>query len=320
MIWKRNAPNYPLDPATQKHLPWLLLLFFGSGCAALIYEIVWLQLLELVVGSSGVSLGVLLGTFMGGMCLGALLLPRVISPGFHPLRVYALLELGIGILGAAVLFGLPFLADFYAGLFRHGIFSRALVAGVCLFPPAVLMGATLPVAARFVESTPRGVSWMGFFYGGNLLGAVAGCLAAGFFLLRIYDMPAASLVAVAINVSIALVALVLASRSAYRAPAACSPEASTDDALSAGLIYLAIALSGLCALGGEVAWTRLLSLLLGGTVYTFSIILAVFLIGLGIGGSAGAALARSSLNPRMGLFLCQMLLAGAIAWAAFLIS
>src|SRR5580658_3836008 len=84
-------------------LPVLLLLFVGSGCAALIYEIVWLQMLQLVVGSSGVSLGVLLGTFMGGMCLGSLLLPRLISQGRHPLRVYALLELGIGACGLMVL-------------------------------------------------------------------------------------------------------------------------------------------------------------------------------------------------------------------------
>jgi spermidine synthase len=320
MIWKRNVSGSFAVPASQKFLPWLLLLFFGSGCAALIYEIVWLQLLELVVGSSGVSLGVLLGTFMGGMCLGSLLLPRIISPRLHPLRVYALLELGIGFFGIAVLFGLPVIADFYTSLYWHGIFSRALVAAMCLLPPAVLMGATLPVAARFVESTPRGVSWMGFFYGGNLMGAVIGCLAAGFYLLRIYDMPTASHFAVAINISVALIALVLAAKSSYQTSAAVSPEASTDYVPSTGLVHLAIALSGLCALGGEVIYTRLLSLLLGGTVYTFSIILAVFLIGLGIGSSAGAALTRSSFNPRTGLFICQMLLAGAIAWAAFLIS
>ena len=72
----------------------LLLLFVGSGCAALIYEVVWFQLLQLVIGSSAVSLGVLLGTFMGGMCLGSFLLPRYVDAQHHPLRVYAFLELG----------------------------------------------------------------------------------------------------------------------------------------------------------------------------------------------------------------------------------
>src|SRR5580698_10291348 len=87
------------DAAERRRLPVLFLLFVGSGCAALIYEIVWLQLLQLVIGSSAVSLAVLLGTFMGGMCLGSLALPRLISARRHPLRAYALLEFGIGILG-----------------------------------------------------------------------------------------------------------------------------------------------------------------------------------------------------------------------------
>ena len=86
---------------SQRLLPALLLLFVGSGCAALIYEVVWFQLLELVIGSSAVSMGVLLGTFMGGMCLGSLLLPRLMRPDAHPLRVYAWLELGIGIVRPA---------------------------------------------------------------------------------------------------------------------------------------------------------------------------------------------------------------------------
>ena len=89
----------------RRFLPALLLLFVGSGCAALIYEIVWFQLLQLVIGSSAISLGVLLGTFMGGMCLGSLLLSRLISARQHPLRVYAVLELGIGVLGLLILFG-----------------------------------------------------------------------------------------------------------------------------------------------------------------------------------------------------------------------
>ena len=84
----------PTGPSATR--PFLPVLFVGSGCAALIYEVVWLQLLQLVIGSTAVSLGVLLGTFMGGMCLGSLLLPRLISVRQHPLRVYALLELGVG--------------------------------------------------------------------------------------------------------------------------------------------------------------------------------------------------------------------------------
>ena len=81
---------------SHRYLPALLMLFIGSGCAALIYEVVWYQLLELVIGSSAVSMAVLLGTFMGGLCLGSLGLPRLVSARHHPLRVYAALEFGIG--------------------------------------------------------------------------------------------------------------------------------------------------------------------------------------------------------------------------------
>src|SRR5205814_2898490 len=84
-----------------------LLLLAGSGCAALIYEIVWLQLLQLVIGSSAVSLGLLLAAYMGGLCLGSAILPRVVSASHHPLKVYALLELGIGVFGILELFGVP---------------------------------------------------------------------------------------------------------------------------------------------------------------------------------------------------------------------
>src|ERR1700729_3345891 len=90
-------------PSDRAHIPLLLVLFIGSGCAALIYEIVWFQLLQLIVGSSAVSLGVLLGTYMGGMCLGSLLLPRYVSTKEHPLRVYAKIELGIGVFAILVL-------------------------------------------------------------------------------------------------------------------------------------------------------------------------------------------------------------------------
>src|SRR5919197_4534486 len=91
----------------------LLLLFIGSGCAALIYEVVWFQLLQLSIGSSAVSLGVLLGIYMGGMCLGSLLLPRYVPPREHPLRVYAYLELGIAVCGILILVGMPLVGGIY---------------------------------------------------------------------------------------------------------------------------------------------------------------------------------------------------------------
>jgi spermidine synthase len=120
--------------AGQRWLPALLLLFIGSGCAALIYEVVWFQLLQLSIGSSAVSLGVLLGVFMGGMCLGSILLPKYLKRGLHPLKVYAAIEIGIGIFGILVLFGVPVVGRLYtsiAGTGQINLVLRAIVAGIC---------------------------------------------------------------------------------------------------------------------------------------------------------------------------------------------
>src|SRR5436305_9714433 len=106
---------------SRRFLPLLLLLFAGSGCAALIYEIVWFQLLELVIGSSAISLGVLLGTFMGGMCLGSLAFAAVVPAERHPLQVYARIELAVGLLGLAVLFAVPLAGTFYAAAVGRGM-------------------------------------------------------------------------------------------------------------------------------------------------------------------------------------------------------
>jgi spermidine synthase len=309
--------------AAQRWLPALLLLFVGSGCAALIYEVVWFQLLQLSIGSSAVSLGVLLGIYMGGMCLGSLLLPKYLNPQNHPLRVYALLEVGIAVFGIIVLFAVPIVGRIYtsiAGTGQVSLVLRAIAAAICLLPPTLLMGATLPAIARWVETTPRGVSWLGYFYGGNLAGAVAGSLLAGFYLLRVFDMATATGVAVGLNVIVALLALGVAARTPHtviRATATDMPLASTTTPEVSKLVYIAIALSGLTALGSEVVWTRVLSLMFGATTYTFSLILAVFLVGLGIGSSLGSAMARNLSNPRIALGWCQLALCACLAWAAY---
>jgi len=302
---------------TGRRLPVLFLLFVGSGCAALVYEIVWFQLLQLVIGSSSISLGILLGTFMGGMCLGSLLLPRVIAPQQHPLRVYARLELGIGVLALLILVGMPLVSGIYTawgGEGIGGIIFRAVVAGVCLLPPTMLMGATLPAISRWVKATPDGVAWLGFFYGGNIAGGVIGSLAAGFYLLRVYDVATATLVAAAINVAVFAAATLVARGTSYEADV---PQPAAAGPARGATVYVAIALSGLTALAAEVIWTRLLSLHFGATVYTFALILGVFLIGLGIGSSIGASLSRSTASPRRALGWCQLLLCGAMAWSAY---
>lgn len=298
----------------------MLLLFIGSGCAALIYEIVWYQSLELIVGSNAISIGVVLGTFMGGMCAGSLLLPRYVKPDEHPLRVYAKLEAGIAVCGLAILVVLPYAGGLYTsfgGSGFGGLLLRGLFCAICLAPPTLLMGATLPAVARWVESTPRGVSWLGFFYGGNIVGAVVGCLFAGFYLLRLYDNAVATYVAMALNLVVAFAGLMLARVTTYRPTAVEASAPAIELPRHAVPVLVAIALSGATALGAEVIWTRLLTLLLGATTYTFSLILAAVLVGLGIGSSAGSFFARTVRNPRHALGWCQLGVVVSIAWAAY---
>jgi predicted membrane-bound spermidine synthase len=316
-----------LPKATRSFLPALVILFIGSGCAALIYEIVWLQMLGLVIGGSAVSLGVLLGTFMGGMCLGSLVFPRFVTRRMHPLLMYGLLEVLIGAFGLLELWLVPAMGDLYTYLAEPGGYAialRSVMAGVCLLPPTILMGATLPAIARYVESSPRGVSWLGFFYGGNTLGAVCGCMLAGFYLLPNYDIYTATYTAVIIDACIGVIAVGSSRLSPYREADKDGPTAEADanaqKSHGAWAVYVTLGLSGLTGLGAEAIWTRQLSLMLGATVYTFSHILAVFLLGLGIGSSIGSFLARFLKAPKMALGWCQFLLAASIAWAAYAIS
>lgn len=314
------------ERADRPFLPLLVLLFIGSGCAALIYEVVWQQMLSLIVGSSAISLGVVLGTFMGGMCAGSLLLSRYVSRAEHPLRVYAKLELGIGLSGLVLVFLLPLIGKLqimiglggFPGLLLSGLFCA-----IVLLPPTLMMGATLPAISRFVQTTPRGVSWLGFFYGGNIAGGVVGCLLAGYYLLRLHDVQVATWVAVALNAAVVALAFVLANNMPYESHVDEKVEATTikpklfDAPAGSMPVYITIALSGFTALASEVVWTRLLSLNLGATTYTFSLILAVVLAGLGLGSSTGAVLARTVENARSALGWCQLLLVAGIAWAAF---
>src|SRR5438045_1963836 len=132
----------------------LLFLLAGSGCAALIYEIVWFQLLQLVIGSSAVSLGLLLAFYMGGLCLGSAAYPRFARQR-NPLRVYALLEVGIGAFGIIVLFAMPLIGRLYVSGTTSGLLgqvARGAVAALCLLPPTILMGASFPAVARWAET------------------------------------------------------------------------------------------------------------------------------------------------------------------------
>jgi spermidine synthase len=294
---------------------------------ALIYEVVWYQMLQLAIGSTSVSLGILLATFMGGLCIGSLWFPRL-KLEQHPLKIYAALEAGIALCAVLVQFSLPFLNRLYIAGAEHGMpgmLLRGIFAALCMLPATILMGASLPSIVRWAQS--RGVSWWGYLYTGNTAGAVIGCLFAGFYLLRVYNMAAATYFAVAVNLAVAGISMLLAGRASGETRAEEEPAtpavSSVESPLESGdagrwPVYLAIGLSGATALGAEVVWTRLLSMLLLGTVYVFSIILAVFLVGLALGSGAGSWLIKR-VRPQAALGWCQILLLFGFAWAAYMI-
>ena len=314
------TPTPPAERAPS-HFFLLLILFALSGCAALIYEVVWYQSLQLAIGSTSVSLGVLLATYMGGLCIGSLWFPRR-KWNNHPLKVYAGLEAGIGVFALVVQGLLPYLSGVYMTGAEHGLESmllRGLLAGVVMLVPTILMGASLPAIVKWIQGTPSGVSWWGYLYGGNTAGAVVGCLLAGFYLLRVFNMATATYVAVGINFLVAAASFLLSS--VVKAPEDLEERENASAASTSSInwpVYLTIGLSGATALGAEVVWTRLLGYLLLGTVYVFAIILAVFLFGLALGSAAGSAMVKK-VRAQNALGWSQIFLALGMAWTAYAI-
>lgn len=290
----------------------LFVIFGASGCAALIYEMVWFHLVQLVVGASSISVAVLLCSFMGGMALGSWLIPRLVPATVSPLRAIAVLEAGIAILGLMIPLVLPFVQEAYVAIVGYGfgaVLLRAAVCALILTPPTMLMGATLPVVARLLSA-----DGVGRIYTANLVGAAAGTVLAGFYLLRVHDVLIASGVAITLNVLVAVVAWWLPDQAKVDQ----RRQVEHADRIAVP-VYAAAALSGFTALGAEVVWTRQLSLLFGASVYTFSLILAVFLSGLAVGGSNGARIASRTRRPALVLGGIQLGLALAIAAGAWLI-
>jgi len=317
----------PAEPNRRTALTthdYLRMLFLASGCAALIYEVVWFHLLRLVIGASAISVGIVLAAFMGGMFLGSLLFARYVPRARDPVRVYAMLEIGVGAFGLAMPILLPAVRYIYIGLVGYGplgIALRAVVAAVLLLPPTALMGATLPAIARRYAHGRRGQSKLSGLYAANTIGAVVGCLLSAFYLLAVWDVWVATIAAAVINFGIGGLGLRLGRVSADPSESEpVPPPALGGPARDPRAIYIAAGLSGLTALGAQVVWTRLLTLLFGATVYAFAIILAVFLAGLGIGSALAARFLRRGQNAVKGLVFSQLGLIPSIFVAAYLLA
>ena len=304
----------------------LYLLFFLSGAAALVYEVVWARSLGLVFGGSHLAVATVLSVFMGGLALGGWLLGKAADRSTRPLRLYALLELGIA--GAALLFQALILAypTIYPPLARLGehqtawlTLLRVLFAVAAMLLPTTLMGGTLPLLSRLIAGRTASLGRpLSLLYGINTLGAVTGTLAAGFVLLPGLGVRRTTAFAVAINVAVGLVALGLSrragvvQRSGGQALDAEPPQGAPP--LPFRLALLGIGISGFCALAYEVLWTRVLGMVLGTSVYSFTIMLVAFLAGIAAGGQAHSLLpgawtsARGWRRPILGFAAAQVVI------------
>jgi spermidine synthase len=277
----------------------LLPLFFLSGLTGLIYQTLWARQLHLVFGTSMFAIATVLSAFMGGLAIGGFAMGRIADRVNRPLRVYGLLEIGIGVYAAAypVLVGrvtpiyLSIHADLQPTPVGFGVLQLVLIGATLLLPTA-LMGATLPLLARFAtrrlgEAGDRVAS----LYAVNTAGAVAGTALCGFVLLPAFGLSATTYAAAICNVVLGVAALGLA-RWAGEGPARPVVEDGPAPPL-VDLVAVSIAMgfAGFASLAYEITWTRVLGLILGASVYAFSTMLLAFLVGIAVGGRIGGPLA-----------------------------
>jgi spermidine synthase len=275
-------------------LPFLL--FFLSGVAGLVYEIAWVRSLGVVFGASHLAVATVLAVYMGGQALGSTILGDRADRSERPLGLYGQLEIGVAISAVAFLALMKVYPTLYVPMARiaedHRVYLtvlRTAFALAALIVPTTLMGGTLPVLTRFIARRDSLGRQLSLLYAFNTLGAVAGSLLAGFVLLRTLGVTATVLAAAAVSAIVGVVSVLLQRRVTATPPSPVGAEEPRDDVASdlpARLTLIGIGISGFCALGYEVLWTRMLTLVVGTSVYSFTVMLVAFLAGLGLGSHA----------------------------------
>lgn len=285
--------------------------FLVSGVAGLIYEVAWNKYLILFLGNMTYAHTIVLATFMGGLALGNALFGPLADRTPSRLHYYGWMEVGIGIYG----FLFPWLLDAAAGTYLGAarelenpalvVAGKMLLSLALLLIPTVLMGGTMPLLSRFFTERVEHVGvTVGWLYTVNSLGGAFGSVLAGFYLLQTFGLALTVNVAAALNVLVGLAALSQrpverwqGERRAAREEEAPAPAASPR---VVRLALLGVALSGMVALFYEIAWIRLLSLVLGSSTYSFSVMLAAFITGITLGSLWVSRLLRRPRNlPRL---------------------
>lgn len=300
---------------------WVLLIYFGSGMASLIDEVVWTRLLKLTLGNTVYASSIVVSMFMGGLALGAYIMSRHADRVRRPLRLYAILELFATISAISVPVILRFADAGYRALYLQwrpspeGLLPlQVLVSALIVLVPAMIMGSTLPLVAHYVTRVHDQVGRLvGRLYALNTLGAALGCFLAGFVLIRVLGVWGALVWAAVTNLAVAAAGWYLSRRSETATADETSairesrPErqAARPGAHQRGDWLLAVAFfsSGLISIGYELVWMRAIVIPVGGYTYVFSAVLTVYLLGNFVGAAIGSRLAARVARPEMALGL-----------------
>ncbi|NKB69614.1 MAG: tetratricopeptide repeat protein [Candidatus Latescibacteria bacterium] len=274
----------------------VLSLFFLSGVCGLVYEISWMRMFRLVMGNTVYTSAMVLTVFMAGLALGAYVAGRYIDRVTSPLKLYGFLELAVGLYGLVMPLLFAGFEPVYEFLYHRFVgwptvlgIGRFVVSALLLISPTILMGATLPLLSRFIsqrrESMGRDV---GRLYAFNTLGAAVGAACTGFLLVPFLGVHWTVVGAALTNLAIGVVAIGLARgsgavESETRHGEESPPSGAPAWAVGNRSVLLGLAGAGFASMIYEVAWTRILSLLIGSSVYAFSLMLVAFIAGLGAG-------------------------------------
>jgi spermidine synthase len=296
--------------------------FLVSGATGLVYEVLWGKYLGLFIGSSAYAHAVVLATFMGGLAIGNAVLGRRADRVQRRLVLYGCLELGIGVFCLAFPLVDRLLATVYTGLASPdpgaagNLALKVVLSVLALLPPTVMMGGTLPALSRYVVRTlAEAGRGLGLLYFINSAGAATGCLLAGFWLVPAMGLDNATVATAAVNILIGA-AILVAGRAPESASAATTPvPEATDTRYSVAQVrwvYALICASGAVSMLYELVWIRMLSLVLGSSTYSFSVMLFTFIGGITIGGLVAGVYMR---RPRgeLALFaVCELGIFGAL--------
>ena len=276
--------------------------FVLSGATGLIYEVLWARMLGLVFGATTLAVSTVLAAFMGGLALGSALAGKLAQRIQKPLSTYGMMEIGIAIYALLVPLLFRLIDHLYVVIWQQlhpGYFTfslwRFLLSGLVLLVPTTLMGATLPVLAAALVSSSSDSNSVTRLYACNLAGAIIGTLAAGFILLPTLGVRTTILIAAVLNAIVGAIAITLQRRithSEYHE----SNHVNLDKNPANLIWYFAALASGFVTISAQVSWTRTLTMIIGSSTYAFSIVVALFLIGLALGAWL---IARKDRTPRL---------------------